>query len=137
MIIKEDYKEVDRIYHADDTIAASMLYDMYMTLTAEEMYELAHRPKDMIKECRWNGEVNDMCEDFMETGGTKVYVPKFGVCYMINYKGTNESGKYHELKTHVAGADHGLRLILDIQSKFNQTFFEYWGSRQCICTLLS
>ena len=81
-----------------------------------------------------------MCEDFMETGGTKVYVPKFGVCYMINYKGTNESGKYHELKTHVAGADHGLRLILDIQSKFNQTFLNTGDgikSRQCISTLLS
>ena len=42
------------------------------------MAELGHKPKDMIKECRWDGEVNEMCKDFMEHGGTKVYVPKFG-----------------------------------------------------------
>ena len=113
----EDYEEVDKIYHADDTIAPSMLYDIYMSLTATEMAELGHKPKDMIKECRWDGEVNEMCKDFMEHGGTKVYVPKFGVCYMINFEGSHHSNKYHELITHVAGADHGLRLILDIQSK--------------------
>ena len=117
MIIAEDYKEVDRIYHADDTIAPSMLYDIYMNLTEEEMTEFGHRPKDMIKECRWDGEVNEMCEDFMTHGGTRVFVPKFGVCYMINFEGRDHTNKYGELRTHVAGADHGLRLILDIQSK--------------------
>ena len=116
LLIIEDYKEVDKIYHADDTIAPSMLYDIYMSLSEEEMTEFGHRPKDMIKECRWNGEVTDMCKDFMEHGGTKVFVPKFGVCYMINFEGRDHSNKYEEMRTHVAGADHGLRLILDIQS---------------------
>ena len=113
---------MDKIYHADDTIAPSILYDLYMTLTEEEMDELAHRPHDMIKECLWDGQVNKMCEDFVEHGGTKVYVPKFGVCYMINFKGihgmhSEHATKYDELKAHAAGADHGLRLILDIQSR--------------------
>ena len=95
-----------------------MLYDMYMGLTGEEMSDLAHHPQDMIKECHWNGEMNDMCKDFKENGGTKVYVPKFGVCYVINFKGTAHSNPFEELKAHAAGADHGLKLILDIQSKF-------------------
>ena len=123
LLTTEDYKEVEKIYHADDTIAPSILYDLYMTLTEEEMDELAHRPHDMIKECLWDGQVNKMCEDFVEHGGTKVYVPKFGVCYMINFKGihgmhSEHATKYDELKAHAAGADHGLRLILDIQSRF-------------------
>ena len=93
-----------------------MLYDMYMQLTSDEMEELAHRPKDMIKECRWNGETNDMCQSFMKDGGTKIYVPKFGVCYVLHFQGTNTSTT-GLLKTHTAGSDHGLQLIIDIQSK--------------------
>ena len=115
-IFEEEYKAVEKIYHANDEVAPNMFYDMYMKLTMDEMEELAHRPKDMIKECRWNGEMNEMCKAFMEDGGTKIYVPKFGVCYVLNFHGTNAS-RTALLKTHTAGSDHGLKLIFDIQSK--------------------
>ena len=118
-ILIEEYKEVEKIYHADGKIASNMLYDMYMKLTANEMKDLAHRPQDMIKECLWNGQVNDICEAFVKDGGTKIYVPKFGVCYIINFKGTNSSGAGVKLKVHNAGVDHGLKLILDIQSRLS------------------
>ena len=114
--VTEEYKEVEKIYHADDEVAPSMFYDMYMKLTAEEMAELAHQPRDMIKECRWNGETNEMCKEFREDGGTKIYVPKFGVCYILHFKGTNVSTT-SILKAHTAGPDHGLQLVFDIQSK--------------------
>ena len=110
----EEYKELEKIYHADDEVAPGMLYDMYMKLTANEMEELAHKPRDMIKECRWNGETNEICKKFREDGGTKIYVPKFGVCYVLNFQGTNVSTT---IKAHTAGPDHGLQLIFDIQSK--------------------
>merc|ERR1719322_1391859 len=75
----------------------------------------------MIKECHWNGEINDICKDFMTKGGTHIYVPKFGVCFVINFKGLHHSRfttQFEELKANAAGADHGLRLILDIQSQY-------------------
>ena len=82
------------------------------------MDDFSHRPEDMIKECHWNGEVNEICRDFMTKGGTHIYVPKFGVCFVINFKGLNyHDTHFEELKANAAGADHGLRLILDIQSK--------------------
>ena len=119
-LLAVDYEEVEEIYHANDTVKPSILYEKYLNLTESEMRELAHRPQDMIKECRWNGEMNKMCENFAKNRGSKIYVPKFGVCYMINFKGANmeSRAKNNELKAHTAGADHGLRLILDIESRF-------------------
>ena len=99
-------------------MAPNIFYDIYVELTADEMDELSHRPEDMIKDCRWNGEINEICKHFMEKGGTHIYVPKFGVCYVINFKGLNHfNPDFEELKANAAGPDHGLRLILDIQSK--------------------
>ena len=113
----EQYKEVEKIYHADESLASSMLYDLYMTLTAEEMRELGHKPKDMIKECMFEGQNHTICKEFMENGGTEIYVPKFGVCHVLNFKGLNDSDGNEELKVKNAGSDHGLKLILDIQSE--------------------
>ena len=86
-----------------------------MRLTADEMEELAHQPKDMIKECRFDGETEEMCNAFMTDGGTKFVVPKFGICYTFNFRGINKATT-KPLKVHHAGPDHGLNLILDIQS---------------------
>ena len=111
---------MEKIYHANYTVAPNIFYDIYVELTADEMDEFSHRPEDMIKECHWNGEVNDICKDFMTKGGTHIYVPKFGVCFVINFKGLHHNRfttEFEELKANAAGADHGLRLILDIQSK--------------------
>ena len=100
-------------------VAPSMLYDMYMKLTAVEMEELAHRPTDMMKECRWNGETEtEMCKAFMVDGGTKIFVPKYGVCYTLNFNGMNTTTTTTSMKSHHAGPDHGMQLIVDIQSKF-------------------
>ena len=117
-IFPEQYKEVEKIYHADENVVSSMLYDMYMKLTAEEMRELGHKPKDMIKECMFDGQNHTICKEFMENGGTEIYVPKFGVCHVLNFKGLNTSDDNEELRAKNAGSDHGLKLILDIQSEF-------------------
>ena len=119
---KEDYEIVEKIYNANYTVAPNIFYDIYVELTSDEMDEFSHRPEDMIKECYWNGEANEICKDYMINGGTHIYVPKFGVCFVINFKGldhvtTHGNNNFEELKANAAGADHGLRLILDIQSK--------------------
>ena len=110
-----EYEDIEKIYHATATVAPNMLYDMLMKLNADEMEELAHQPKDMIKECIWDGESSEMCKAFIANGGTKIFVPKFGVCYALNFHGINESMS-SSLKADHAGPAHGLKLIFNIQS---------------------
>ena len=115
----DQYSQLEKIYHANDTIAPDMLYDLYMKLNSTEIEMLAHRPTDMIKECHWDGQKNEgLCQSFQKHGGTKIFVPKYGVCYTFNFKGMMTSSENNDSAiTNFAGAEHGLQLILDIESK--------------------
>ena len=115
VILLEAYEDIEKIYHANATVAPNMLYDKLMELGADEMEELAHQPKDMVKECVWDGQNNEMCKEFIANGGTKIFVPEFGVCYALNFQEINES-RSKSLKADHAGPAHGLKLIFNIQS---------------------
>ena len=80
--------------------------------------EISHQPKDMILECIYMQRIrrqDPFCADLMLNGGTKIFTPTYGVCYMFNFKGVNQS--IHPLGTYVAGEPYALQLTLNIESK--------------------
>ena len=90
----------------------------YLKLNHEVISEIAHQPKDMIIGCIFSKQVRQSdprCTDFITNGGTKVFTPSYGVCYMFNFKGL-ETEQY-PASTFYPGEEYGLQLTINVESK--------------------
>ena len=79
---------------------------------------VAHQPKDMIKECIYTQKMQvkePRCLDLMANGSTKIFTPKYGVCYMFNFNGLYSTTQ--ALTSFYPGEEYGLQLTLDAESK--------------------
>ena len=91
---------------------------LYLKLNRDELMEMAHQPKDMILQCIYLQRIRQQepfCTDLMQNGGTKIFSPTYGVCYMFNFKGINEH--VNPLGSYMSGEEYGLQLTLNIESK--------------------
>ena len=91
---------------------------VYLKLNREEVIKVAHQPKDMIKECVYTQKIREKeksCTDYITDGGTKIFTPAYGVCYMFNFKGL--SNKMQPLMAIYPGEEYGLQLTLNIERK--------------------
>ena len=90
----------------------------YLKLNHDEISEIAHQPRDMIIGCIYSKQVRQSdprCTDFLANGGTKIFTPSYGVCYMFNFKGL-ETERYPAM-TFYPGEEYGLQLTINVESK--------------------
>ena len=89
----------------------------YLKLDHGEISEIAHQPDDMIIDCVFNKRVrggDPRCTHLMTKGGTKIFSPSYGVCYMFNFNGLNIE-KY-PANTFYPGDEYGLQLTLNAET---------------------
>ena len=80
---------------------------------------MAHQPNEMIIECIYMKRIrhkDPFCTELIKNGGTKIFSPTYGVCYMFNFKGLNE--KTNGLTNFMSGEEYGLQLTLNVESKY-------------------
>ena len=90
----------------------------YLQLNRNELIDIAHQPKDMIKGCIYLKRIRQkhpFCTDLIDNGGTKIFTPTYGVCYMFNFKGINKT--VPPLTSYQPGEEYGLQLTVNIESK--------------------
>ena len=91
----------------------------YLKLKHDELLEMAHQPSEMIIECIYMKRIrhkDPVCTELIKNGGTKIFSPTYGVCYMFNFKGLNEKTK--GLTNFMSGEEYGLQLTLNVESKY-------------------
>ena len=91
----------------------------YLELKHDELLEMAHQPSEMIIECIYMKRIrhkDPVCTELIKNGGTKIFSPTYGVCYMFNFKGLNEKTK--GLTHFMSGEEYGLQLTLNVESKY-------------------
>ena len=91
----------------------------YLKLDHNEIAEMAHQPKDMIIDCVFNKQVRAVdprCLYLMAKGGTMIFTPSYGVCYMFNFRGL-EYEKYPAV-TFYPGEEYGLRLTINVETLY-------------------
>ena len=91
--------------------------EYYLKLNHEEVSAVAHQPKDMIRECIYSAQsrqADPRCSSLIAKGGTKIFTPSYGVCYMFNFKGLRAE-RYPPV-TFYPGEQYGLQLTVNIES---------------------
>lgn len=81
---------------------------------------MAHQPKDMIIECVYSAQLrasDPRCTALITNGGTKIFTPSYGVCYMFNFKGLR--AEQYSPVTFYPGEQYGLQLTINIESMYN------------------
>ena len=77
---------------------------------------MAHQPADMIIECIFSKQVRSSdprCQHLINYGGTKIFTPNYGVCYMFNFKGLRDT---YPALTFYPGEEYGLQLTINVES---------------------
>ena len=103
-------------------VTESTIHDFrkaYLELKHDELLEMAHQPSEMIIECIYMKRIrhkDPVCTELIKNGGTKIFSPTYGVCYMFNFKGLNE--KINGLSNYMSGEEYGLQLTLNVESKY-------------------
>ena len=91
----------------------------YLKLDHGEISAIAHQPKDMIIDCVFNKQVrggDPRCIHLMTKGGTKIFSPSYGVCYMFNFKGLRN--EEYPATTFYPGDEYGLQLTLNAEATY-------------------
>ena len=105
-----------------EKLKSSSIHDFrlsYLKLNRQEVIEIAHQPKDMIQECIFTKQIRNrdpLCKSLMRYGGTKIFTPTYGVCYMYNFRGLNKL--MHPMISFYPGEEYGLQLTMNIESKY-------------------
>ena len=105
-----------------DKLKSSSMHDFrlsYLKLNRQEVIDVAHQPKDMIQECIFTKRIRNqdpLCENLMRTGGTKIFTPTYGVCYMYNFRGLSKMA--YPMISFYPGEEYGLQLTLNVESKY-------------------
>ena len=104
-------------YTQDEVVDEQGFYDLYLQLNAEEIAILAHKSRDMIRNCSLNGIENSIEEqcDELRSGSQALFSPNHGVCYMFNTVHKDEINS--SLTADWPGPSQGLALVLDIEGK--------------------
>ena len=92
----------------------------YLNLNHEEVSAVAHQPIDMIKDCVYSAQSTSSdpkCTELVTNGGTKIFTPSYGVCYMFNFKGLRT--EQYPPVTFYPGEQYGLQLTINIESMSN------------------
>ena len=99
-------------YHSD-RVDSKSFYDTYLELTQEETFAIAHKPWDMIRQCKFAGfAIHPPCKELME-GVHQFFTPDFGVCFGYNvHNRSNETSFSYSI---IGGRAFGLQLIIDIE----------------------
>ena len=99
-------------YHSD-RVDSKSFYDIYLELTQEETFAIAHKPWDMIRKCKFAGfTIHPSCKELME-GAHQFFTPDFGVCFGYNvHNRSNETSLSYSI---IGGRAFGLQLIIDIE----------------------
>ena len=93
-------------------------WQYYLKLDHDEIAEIAHQPKDMIIGCIYSKQVREKdprCTNLLTKGGTKIFTPSYGVCYMFNFKGLQPEN--YPAVTFYPGEEYGLQLTINVESK--------------------
>ena len=102
------------LYHSD-RVDPKSFYDTYLELTQEETFAIAHKPWDMIRQCKFAGFATDpSCKGFIK-GTHQFFTPDFGVCYGYNVH--NRSNDTSFSQSIIGGREFGLQIIIDIEGK--------------------
>ena len=80
---------------------------------------MAHQPEDMIVDCVYSKQVRSVdprCKHLINYGGTKIFTPSYGVCYMFNFIGLEH--KEHPAVTFYPGEEYGLQMTVNVESMY-------------------
>ena len=91
------------------------MFCSYMKLTNEEKERVAHQPKDFVVSCSFGLQINPDCEKFIQTGGTKIFSPKTGVCYALNLKALSPDKMSQLMARGVGGSFTSVTVELNIE----------------------
>jgi len=89
----------------------------YLKLDHDEISAMAHQPADMMIECVFSKQVRSSdprCQHLINYGGTKIFTPNYGVCYMFNFKGLKDQ---FPALTFYPGEEYGLQLTINVESR--------------------
>ena len=62
-------------------------YSTYLSLTSNEIAQIAHQPDDMIKHCSMSSKFGEEQCNALRNGQYKMFTAIYGMCYMFNYVG--------------------------------------------------
>ena len=88
-------------------------------LFQDEVVQIAHSPKHLIKECKLGRRISHECHKLLSDNVTIIAIPDFGICYVYNIHPliTNSTEEIN-----APGPLHGLNLIFDLETHYNSRY---------------
>ena len=97
----------------NDNITDDVFLDLYLKLDANEIANIAHQSKDMIRKCSIRGQLaQKKCKELID-GTQRVHTPTYGVCYIFNM--VQMDAINNALISDNAGPNNGLMLEIDVE----------------------
>ena len=106
---KDDKDDMEEITEED-------FLKSYIGLDRDNLLDIAHQPRDMIKYCKMHSRNGAKKCNALTEGKAMVFTARYGVCYMFNPALKDNHGS--QLLSNYGGPSFGLELILDIEGKY-------------------
>ena len=102
-----------KYFSGPDNITEDVFLDLYLKLDANEIANIAHQSKDMIRKCYVRGQSGyKKCKELID-GTNRVHTPTYGVCYIFNMAKMDAIND--ALTIDSAGPTNGLMLEIDVE----------------------